>query len=79
MKAYRTYITVTDPKHVVLTDVPFRPGERVEVLLLTPGEHNTTVVQELKELFKETQALPQIQALSDEEIAAEVAAYRNSR
>ena len=79
MKAYRTYITVTDPKQVVLTDIPFRPGDRVEVLLIAQSEHETTTVQELKALFKETQALAQIQPLSDEEIAAEVAAYRNNQ
>lgn len=79
MKAYRTYLTVTDAKQVVLNDVPFQPGQRVEVLVLTKNDVNGTVVQEFQTLLEETQALPHIQALTDEEIAAEVASFRNEQ
>jgi hypothetical protein len=79
MKAYRTYLTIKDPKHVVLADTPFRPGQRVEVMLLTQDEDDTADLQELKALLKVTQGLPHIQALSEEEIAAEIAAYRSGQ
>ncbi|HEX6287830.1 MAG TPA: hypothetical protein VFZ66_01495 [Herpetosiphonaceae bacterium] len=79
MKAYRTYLTVTDAKQVVLNDVPFQPGQRVEVLVLTTGETDPAAVQELQALLAETQALPQIQALTDDDIAAEIAAYRDGQ
>lgn len=79
MKAYRTYLTITESKQVVLTDVPFQPGERVEVLLLTSETTDRDMSQELTLLFKETQSLLQIRVLSDEDIAAEVAAYRNGQ
>lgn len=79
MQAYRRYLTVSDSKQVVLNDVPFQPGQRVEVLVLTTNEADRGAAQELEALFKETQSLPQVQALTDEEIAAEVAAYRNNQ
>ena len=79
MQAYRRYLTVSDSKQVVLNDVPFQPGQRVEVLVLTTSEADQETTHELEALFKETQALPQTQALTDEEIAAEVAAYRNGQ
>lgn len=79
MKAYRTYITVTDPKKIVLNDVPFERGERVEALLLAREESDPGTVQELDSLLKASQGLPQIQTLSDDDIAAEVAAYRSGR
>lgn len=79
MQAYRRYLTVSDSKQVVLNDVPFQPGQRVEVLVLTTNEVDRGATQELEALFKETQALPQAQSLTDEEIAAEVAAYRNNQ
>ena len=28
MKAYKTYLTVTDPKQIILSDVPFRAEEK---------------------------------------------------
>ena len=78
MEAYRTYLTITDPQQVVLKNVPFRPGQRVEVLLLTHNADETTA-QEMRALFRETQSLPQVKTLSDVEIAAEVAAYRSGQ
>ncbi len=72
MKAYRTYLTVTDPKAVVIPDVPFAAGQVVEVLLLMREDE-----PQLDALLRRTQALPQVQALTDDDIAAEIAAYRN--
>ena len=79
MKAYRTYVTVDDPKQVVLTDVPFEPGQRVEVLVLPQNDAGPETVAELKSLLKETQGVPHLQKLTDEEIAAEIDAYRNGQ
>lgn len=75
MNAYKTYITITDPNQVVLTDLPFRPGQRVEVVILADDERANRV-EKLKSLFAETQALPQARTVSEDEIAAEIAAYR---
>lgn len=49
-------------------------GGKVKVILLKP--YNAEQIQSVKALFKETQALPQAQAITEDEIAAEIAAYR---
>lgn len=80
MKAYKTYSTVSDLKQVILSDVPFRVGEKVEIVVLTAEDGDRSErVRKLKNLFKETQALPQIQAISEDDILREVEAYRNGK
>lgn len=79
MKAYRTYLTVTDAKQVVLSDVPFPPGQVVEVLILAQNDDQTQAIRQLDTLLSRTQALPQVQALTDDEIAAEIAAHRSGQ
>ena len=76
MLAYRQYVTVQKSKQIVLSDLPFLPGQRVEVVVIAEDQPAANRVRELRELFQATQALPQAQALSEEEIAAEIAAYR---
>lgn len=79
MLAYRQFVRVEPSKQIILSDVPFQPGQRVEVVVIAEDEQPTRRVQELRELFQVTQALPQAQAISEEEIAAEIAAYRSGR
>jgi hypothetical protein len=79
VKAYRTYLTVTDTKQVVLSDVPFQPGQIVEVLVLAQDADQTHSLHQLDMLLQRTQALPQVQALTDDEIATEIATYRNGQ
>lgn len=76
MEAYRTYVTILDPKQVVIKDVPFRSGQHVEVLLIVHNPEAQSPAHELRTLLKETRALPQVQALSEADIAAEIALYR---
>jgi hypothetical protein len=56
------------------------PGTLAEVIvLLEPSEVTSSRaarVRELAALFKVTQSLPQAQAISEDEIAAEIAEYR---
>ncbi len=59
MKAYHTYLTVTDPEQIVIFDAPFRTGEKFEIVVMTPEVNRQERVRELKALFKETQSLPQ--------------------
>lgn len=68
-----------EPGKLVLDDVPFEKGQRVEVLLLAPDHEETDRMKRLKALFKETQALPQMQTVTEEEIAAEIARYRSGQ
>lgn len=78
MKAYRTYQTIPESQQVVLVEVPFAPGQRVEILVLAQevDDADDVNVEQLDDLFKATHALPQVQEISDEDIAAEIAAYR---
>ena len=79
MLAYKTYVTVKDPKQLILSDLPFRIGQRLEVVLIADDNQRAMQVQELRALFKTTQTLPQAKAISEEDIAAEIAAYRAGR
>jgi hypothetical protein len=76
MLAYRQFTTVQESKQIVLSNVPFQPGQRVEVVLIAEEERPAARVKELRALFQATQALPQAQAITEDDIAAEIAAYR---
>ena len=79
MRAYKKYVTIEDPKKLVLSDLPFQPGQRVEVVLIAEDEGREKSVQELRTLLKKTQALPEARTVTDDMIAEEVAAYRAGR
>jgi hypothetical protein len=79
MLAYKSYATIKDPARLELTGLPFRPGQRVEVLVIAEDEERSMRGEKLSELFKMTQALPQAQAISEEMIAEEIAEYRFRR
>ena len=76
MNAYKRYITIEDPNQVVLSDLPFQPGQRVEVIILAEDRERAALSQKLRDLFDKTQALPGVQDITEEEIAAEIEAYR---
>jgi antitoxin ParD1/3/4 len=76
MKAYRTHLVVEDPDRVVVSNVPFQRGQHVEVLFLAHDDLRLAQMEDVRALFKETQSLSQVQALTEEDIAAEIAAYR---
>ena len=79
MLAYKKYVTIKDSRKLELTDLPFRPGQRVEVVVIAEDEHGETRLKELRALFRKTQSLPQIKALSEDAIAEEIEAYRAGR
>lgn len=76
MDAYKKYITIEDPNHVVLSDLPFKPGQRVEVIILSEDNERVALLQKLRDLFTETQAIHADNPMTEEEIAAEIEAYR---
>lgn len=76
MNAYKKYITIEDPNHVVLSDLPFKPGQRVEVIILAENSKRAAISEELRELFDRTQTLPGVQDITEDEIAAEIEVYR---
>ena len=76
MKAYRTYLTITDPKQTVLQNLPFQAGERVEILVLSQDVDRRAATHRLEELLKQTQALPQAQHVTEDDIAEEIRGAR---
>ena len=73
MKAYKTILTVKNPKRLILSNLPFQSGQQVEVVLLQTQPVSSSV----KKLFKQTQTLPRIKNITEEDIEKEIAAYRN--
>ncbi len=78
MKAYKKYVTITDPKRLTLSDLPFRPGQRVEVVVIAEEDREARL-RELKALLRKTQALPAAKEITEDQIAEEVAEYRAGR
>lgn len=79
--AYRKKVTVRPDGRIEIIDPILEPGTQAEVIVLVEGESESAEaiqarVREWKALFKETQSLPQAQAITEEEIVAEIAAYR---
>ncbi|MXX12411.1 MAG: hypothetical protein F4Z86_03000 [Gemmatimonadetes bacterium] len=77
MNTYRRRLVVQDPKQIVLSDVPFQTGQEVEIILRSIEQPTVERKNELRALLKKTQSLPQIQTLTEEDILAEIEAYRN--
>ncbi|MCL1491783.1 MAG: hypothetical protein M1G31_13695 [Pseudanabaena sp. Salubria-1] len=53
-------------------------GCEVRVIVLKDNRKKKALNTNLRNLFKTTQALPQVQAISEAEIIAEIAAYRKN-
>jgi uncharacterized protein (DUF433 family) len=79
MLAYKQYVTIKDPARIEISGSPFCVGQRVEIVMIAEDSDQTTRVEQLRELFRVTQAMPQVQAISDEMIAEEVESYRTER
>ena len=76
MDMIERYITIVDPDNVVISDLPFSPGQRVKVTIVAEDTNRDARISEIKALFKTTQRLPQAQKITEDEIASEIAAYR---
>ena len=48
MNAYKKYVTIDNSQHVVLSDLPFVSGQRVEIIIL--AEDKKQVDSQLEEL-----------------------------
>lgn len=77
MTAYKTYVTIQDSQQFVLADLPFQPGQKVEISIKVIDEKRLDAAQELQALFKETQSLQTSQTVTEEEVAAEIEACRH--
>jgi hypothetical protein len=79
MFAFKKVVTVKDPDRVVLSGLPFSPGQRVEIVMIAEERRATPRIKGLRSLFKATQRLPAAKAITGRQIAEEVAAYRAGR
>lgn len=79
MSTYRRRLVVQDPKQIVLSDVPFQTGQEVEITLRSVAQPKVERKNDLRALLKKTQSLPQIQTLTEEDILAEIEAYRKGQ
>jgi hypothetical protein len=75
MQTYRTLGVIQQSGQIVLSNLPFRPGQLVEVFVLGEDQYRSGLTEKLALLLKETQALPQVQSLTE----AEIAAYRSGQ
>ncbi|MDJ0534513.1 MAG: hypothetical protein QNJ70_18875 [Xenococcaceae cyanobacterium MO_207.B15] len=41
MNAYKKYLTIEDPNHLVLSGLPFTSGQRVEIIILSDNDEST--------------------------------------
>lgn len=48
MNAYKKYMTIDNPQQLVLSDLPFSSGQRVEIIIL--AEENEEINPKLEEL-----------------------------
>ena len=76
MRRYEKKIVIDDPRALLLNNLPFSKGEKVTLVITSDDGAETDT---LKDLFAKTQALPQVQALSEQEIAEEIALLRNGK
>lgn len=81
--AYRKKVKVKPGGQIEVRSPDFEPGTIAEVIVLIEKQSGeaarSRMVGELAALFKTTQALPQTQKISDEEILAEIAVYRTGK
>ena len=74
MVPYKKRATVGDAGRVVLSDVPFPAGQGVDVVIL-PDNPSATALRSEEALARETSG-ERASKITDEEITAEIAAYR---
>jgi hypothetical protein len=76
--AFRKKVTVRADGRIEIKSTNLKPGTKAEVIVLVTATDTDRQkrVRRLKALFKATQALPQAKTITEEEIAAEIAAYR---
>jgi hypothetical protein len=69
MASYKTFITIEDPNHVVLPDLPFQQGQRVRVFILSESDGRSVLSQKFRKLFRDTQAIPRVSEITEKDIS----------
>jgi hypothetical protein len=69
-------LTIDASHNLLLSDLPYRTGEKLTVIVIAENELQQKQ-KKWQSFFKELQALPVAQSLTDEDIATEIEAYRD--
>ena len=76
MIAFRRIVTVEDPERLVLSGLPLRKGQRVEVVVLTEEAPTSRPNLRLRTLLKTTQRTVARRRVTEKQIADEIRAFR---
>jgi hypothetical protein len=58
MNAYKKYVTIDNPQHLVLSDLPFVPGQRVEIIILAEENNPDSPLEELRQkIYRATEQI----------------------
>lgn len=79
MVAYEKSVLVEDGGEIRLTGLPVKPGQRVRVSVTVEDDSRPERVAALRRLFADMQQSPNARAITDEQIAAEIDAYREGQ
>jgi hypothetical protein len=84
METFRIRTTISKDGKLSIKGLSFRPGAKVEVVVREESKETAVgqrkaLAGELQSLFKQIQSLPQARTITEEEIAAEIAAYRATK
>jgi hypothetical protein len=69
-------LTIDGSHNLLLSNLPYRAGQKLTVIIMAEDELQHRQ-QKWKSFFKQLQAGPVAQSLTEDDIAAEIDAYRN--
>lgn len=78
MQAYKTYVTVESSGEIVLKNLPFAPGSRVEVVVIEESFEAEQAVAQWQASNQRIRALSGIEEITEADIQAEIDAYRSA-
>jgi len=79
MAAYRKQVTIKNPKRVVLSDLPLKARDQVEIVIEREQKGRSAKAGAWGKLFEKIDRLPRARRVSEEEIAKEIRALRSRR
>jgi hypothetical protein len=53
MNAYKQYVTINESKQLLLSDLPFNPGQKVEVIVLADEQEFIATENQDQQIFEE--------------------------
>lgn len=69
-------LTIDASHNLLLSNLPYETGQKLTVIIVAEDEQQQRQ-QQWKHFFKQLQASPVAQTLTDDDIAAEIEAYRS--